>query len=357
MPYKKLLNKFKVSKRIFRYWLLDIIIIFGLLFVLFAMATLFLAKNRFDNDPIKVLIPINSTAKQMSRILYENGVIGNQYSFYWSAKMLGFGNKLKAGTYYFTPSMSNVSILYALKAGRSVEGGIKVVFPEGSSIYRIARTLESKGVTIVNGNLDGLENKGITDELRAQYGFLTNVPIYSLEGYLFPDTYMLPNKIERDRLVELMLNRFEEVVVPVYVTSNMRRYSLHQILTMASIVEKEAENDAERPIIASVFYNRLETGMALRADPTVKYALSSPTKRVTYNDLKVDSPYNTYRVQGLPPGPICNPGLRSILAAIYPARTNYLYFVSNGDGTHSFSRDWAGHVKAVGEYRKIENAK
>jgi UPF0755 protein len=150
-----------------------------------------------------------------------------------------------------------------------------------------------------------------------------------------------------------MLNRFEKVILPAYYSAYSGKYTLHEILTLASIVEKEAEKDSERAVIASVFYNRLENGMLLRADPTVKYALSAPTKRVLYRHLLVDSKYNTYKYTGLPPGPICNPGLKSVLAAIHPARTNYFYCVSNGDGSHTFSATWSGHASAVERYRKL----
>lgn len=249
--------------------------------------------------------------------------------------------------------MTMYNILGELYKGQVVSGPVKLTIPEGSTIYRIARSVETKGIKM-QGSVDDLEKDGLTDELRLTFPFLEAVPTRSLEGYLFPDTYGLPEKMTADALADVMLSRFEQVVIPVWNAANIKKYSLHQIITLASIIEKEAETDSERPIIASVFYNRLENGIALRADPTVKYALARPTKKVTYSELKVNSPYNTYLVKGLPPGPICNPGLRSILAAMHPAKTKYLYFVSNGDGTHTFSENWAGHAKAVERYRSEE---
>jgi UPF0755 protein len=144
-----------------------------------------------------------------------------------------------------------------------------------------------------------------------------------------------------------MIRRFNELVIPVWkVSASDTKLSLHEIVTLASIIEKEAQVPEERPIISSVYHNRLRIGMKLDADPTVKYSLENPKKKVSYNDLKVKSPYNTYRVRGLPPGPICNPSLDSIKAAIYPAKTTYLYFVATKTGSHLFSSSWDEHQKA-----------
>jgi len=144
-----------------------------------------------------------------------------------------------------------------------------------------------------------------------------------------------------------MVSRFEEMVLPVWEKRpNNTKYTLHEILTLASIIEKEAQKPEERPIIASVFYNRLNKGMPLAADPTIKYALERPSKKVYNNQLEVDSPYNTYKRVGLPPGPICNPGVESIKAVLYPAKTNYYFFVAAKDGSHLFTRTFEEHQKA-----------
>jgi UPF0755 protein len=319
-------------------------------------STVFHAKDRAEDTPLKIEIPQDSTASDIARVLYENNIIDNTSSFILSAKVLGLSSNLLAGDYYFAPSMSNLNILLHLKKGMYGTGGIKITVPEGSSIYRIAKNLQIKGLDPQGGFLR-LLNQGITGERLAKYPFLKEVKTRSLEGYLFPDTYFISGTTSEEALVNMMLDRFSEVVFPVWLSSGAEKYDLYQVITMASIIEKEAENDVERPIIASVFYNRLETGIALRADPTVKYSIPNPTKRVTYSDLKYPSPYNTYLHPGLPLGPICNPGLKSILAAIHPAKTKYLYFVSNGDGTHTFSENWAGHKIAVRKFRKTQKTK
>ncbi len=326
--------------------------------VLFLANTFFLAKDVFNGTDVKIDIPEDTTAKDISKLLYESGVIGNKAAFEVSVRILGTGSKLKAGTYYFRPNMNNLSIIGALSEGRIYTGDNKITFPEGSSIYRMGQILQRKGIRVEDGSFYDLEYRGIDYSLRMKYPFLSNVPIESLEGYLFPDTYYLSKRIKREVLVELMLNRFDALVPPVYNASPMRKkYTLHQIITLASILEKEAVMDRELPIISSVFHNRLDSGWLLRADPTVKYALNMPTKRVLYSHLKVDSPYNTYKNVGLPPGPICNPGIKAVMAALYPAKTKYYYFVSNGDGTHTFSADWAGHAAGVERMRQRRNEK
>lgn len=333
-------------------WLANTVIIFAVILTVFFSCTLFLAKNRLDGRLIRVTIPENTPAGRISDLLAGERIIQSRFLFDLSVRLMNSGRSLKAGTYYFSPSMSNRTIIKTLVSGKPGIGAIRVTVPEGSSVYRIARILERAGVRVIGGNVDQLSINGLTTELKIKYPFLSDVPNESIEGYLFPDTYLLPDKINIDVLLQLMLDRFEQVVIPMYDSSGMRKYTLNEIITMASIVEKEAEIDSDRAIVASVFYNRLNNGIALRSCSTVKYALPSPTKRVLYSDLKVNSPYNTYMNVGLPPGPICNPGLASIYAALHPADTKYLYFVSNGDGTHTFSENWAGHLKGVENLRK-----
>jgi len=333
-------------------WQSNSIVVITVLLVVFFFNTLFLARNRFDGQLVRVTVEENSSAGNISLLLAEKRIIQSRFLFDVTLRLMNSSRSLKAGTYYFSPSMSNRVIISTLVSGKPGIGAIKVTIPEGSSIFRIARTLERAGVRVVGGSVDLLSVSGLTTELRIKYPFLVDVPNESIEGYLFPDTYYLPNKITIDTLLQVLLDRFEQVVMPMYNSSGMRKYTLHEIITMASIVEKEAEIDSDRAIIASVFFNRLKNGIALRSCSTVKYALPAPTKRVLYSDLKVNSPYNTYMNVGLPPGPICNPGLASIYAALHPADTKYLYFVSKGDGTHTFSENYEGHLKGIEKLRK-----
>jgi UPF0755 protein len=173
------------------------------------------------------------------------------------------------------------------------------------------------------------------------------IPIASLEGYLFPDTYRISYGQTEAEIIRQMVGRFSEVVLPA-VEGMVGRWGLglHEIITLASIVEREVMVDWERPLVASVFLNRLRINMPLQADPTVRYVMREDRSRVLYRDLEIDSPYNTYQNSGLPPGPIASPGLASIMAVLEPADTDYYYFVARGDGTHQFSRTFAEHVQA-----------
>jgi UPF0755 protein len=172
-----------------------------------------------------------------------------------------------------------------------------------------------------------------------------DIPVDTLEGYLFPDTYRFAIGQKEEEIIKIMVNRCLEVASPLYEGYD-GSLSFHEVITLASIVEKEAIYDRERPVIAGVFLNRLRIGMRLQADPTVRYVVNEPRSRVLYRDLEVESPYNTYRYPGLPPGPIASPGVASIRAVIEPADVDYMYFVARGDGTHYFSRTFAEHVAA-----------
>ncbi|MBC7190305.1 endolytic transglycosylase MltG, partial [Candidatus Aerophobetes bacterium] len=219
----------------------------------------------------------------------------------------------------------------------------KVTVPEGSSSWEIAELLSEKKITNKEEFLILVKSP---DYFKKEFPWIEAK--HSLEGYLFPDTYYFALEEEPARVIEKFLARFEEKVLPL---CKEKDFSLQQILTMASIVEKETGKDFEKPIIAAVFYNRLKRGMKLMADPTVKYALKDFNRKLTKKDLAFFSLYNTYIFPGLPPGPICNPGIESIKAAISPAEVDYLYFVSRGDGTHKFSRTYTEHLKAIELYQ------
>ncbi|MBI5399683.1 endolytic transglycosylase MltG [Candidatus Saganbacteria bacterium] len=225
---------------------------------------------------------------------------------------------------------------------------ILVTFPEGSSIYKMGERLRQKGYQQVE-SFQALVKEGITADLRQRHWVTFKyVPSESLEGYLYPDTYWFFINASPEALAEIMVSRFEAVILSYWQQVNKETtYSLHEILTLASIIEKEAKQPKERPLIASVFYNRLRMGMPLAADPTIKYALKRPSKKVYYNQLEIDSLYNTYKRKGLPPGPICNPGIESFKAAVHPTKTDYFFFVAKKDGDHVFSRTWAEHQKAI----------
>lgn len=310
--------------------------------------------NRFDRSLYVINIPKGYGANQVAELLESRGIIDGRYGFNMVVNVFGLQNRMQAGTYEFTPDMSLIRVVYKISRGEIVPPMlVKLVFPEGLSIYKMGRFMEREGVG------DGiafqeLTNNALTSSIMLKYSFLLEVPTNSLEGYLFPDTYLVSSNISTDQMANLMLNRFNKVVMP-YWRKNYRkmnaRYSLHDIVTLASIIEKEAAKESERPLIASVYHNRLRIRMHLGADPTIKYVLERPGKIVSYDDLKINSPYNTYRHYGLPPGPICNPGFSSIKAAMFPAKSDYLYFVARADGSHIFSKTLAEHQAAQQQTR------
>lgn len=319
------------------------------IFVLFS-AVFFQIGKRWDKRSYLINIPPGFGAAEVGDVLLEKGIIPGTYSFDILISIFGLENRIQAGTYIFSPSMTVGSIVMKLKKGEVTGPPLeRVVFPEGISIYKIGLVLKEDGISDGDA-FQALRKSPISPDLISKFPFLSGVKNDSLEGYLYPDTYFVPKEVPFTTLRDLMLSRFSSVVMPFWNSASRNTsLTLHEVLALASIIEKEAAVDEERPLIASVFLNRLKKGMYLSADPTVKYALSDvrrPTKRVYYIDLEVDSPYNTYRNYGLPPGPICSPGLSSIRAAVYPARTTFLYFVARKDGTHIFSSTWQEHERA-----------
>jgi UPF0755 protein len=295
-----------------------------------------------------VIIPEGSSAYSVQTILEKNGVLKLNSGFALIAKTFGFSKQLHAGKYSFSPSDTFIGILLKLRSGKVIPPHqIRVTFPEGTSIYKMGEILKKQKVSAPE-KFQALVKEGITEKIREKHwDIFKYISSESLEGYLFPDTYSFFENAEVKDITEIMLSRFEEVIMPFWErASKDTEYSLHEVLTLASIIEKEAKVPLERLLVSSVYHNRLKSGMALAACPTIKYALDKPTKKVYKEQLSIDSPYNTYKRKGLPPGPICNPGIDSISAAIYPAVTNYYYFVAKPDGSHIFSKTWWEHQQA-----------
>lgn len=247
--------------------------------------------------------------------------------------------RIKAGEYRLNNGLSTPEVLRELVDGRLAIQSFTV--PEGFTIAQVADLLVSKG--LINREKFFLAVAG--DNF--PYSFTQGLPKGDrrLEGYLFPDTYQVTRGIGESSIVELMLKRFEKEMndLNYQVQANRAGMTLHQALTVASMVEREARIDEERPLIAGVIHNRISRSMPLQIDATVQYALGSGKPKLYYKDLEIDSPYNTYRIQGLPPGPIAMPGKSSLLAAVKPARTEYLYYVAKPDGSHAFATTLSDH--------------
>lgn len=286
-------------------------------------------------------IPSGASAQRIADILANEEVVASPLLFRLVVKVVGAEQALQAGYYLLDANMGTLEIVEHLRTGDVTTE--RVVIPEGFEIKQIADELERKGLA-ARGRFIELASD-------ASLVFGENVPIElpiaSLEGYLYPDTYYFNLGQTEEDLIGQMVDRFVQVIngeVLQYLEQS--ELSLHEIITLASIVEREIMVDWERPIVASVYLNRLAINMPLQADPTVRYVMAEDRPRVLYRDLEIDSPYNTYRNNGLPPGPIASPGLRSILAVLEPAETEYLFFVSRRDGTHQFSETYEQHLQA-----------
>jgi UPF0755 protein len=270
---------------------------------------------------------------------------GRAFAFY--AKVRRDDRTLRYGTYVLHQRMSWEQLLEALRAGRGVVHAVTI--PEGSTIAQIIPALADA----LEIPPDSIEAAVADTALRHRL----DVPTPTLEGYLFPDTYLFPDRITARDAVQTMVERFEHVWKPEW---NGRLAELamsrHDVVTLASIVEAEVRRGEERPVVAAVYLNRLHARMQLQADPTVTYALGKRPGRVTFKDLRVNSPYNTYRVAGLPPGPINSPGAASLQATLYPANVPFRYFVAAPDGHHEFRRTYREHLAAIELVRRAQRS-
>ncbi len=286
-----------------------------------------------------VSITSGETAAKIGQDLQSAGVIQSEVLFRDLVALMGLEDQLQAGDYEFDKGMTTLAVIDRIHNG--VTAPLMVTIPEGLRVEEIAALLDAKGVVTKDDFMQAVA-------ARHDEALVAGDTSGTLDGYLFPATYGFSRSVTADQVIQQMLDAFNKQVVPVAQPELANvGLTLDQVLTLASIVEREAEKPEERPLIASVYINRLNAGMPLEADPTVQYALANDPQNVaaygywktnlTDDDLKVDSPYNTYVNNGLPPGPIACPGLDSIKAVLHPAQTDYLYFVAKGDGSHVFA--------------------
>jgi UPF0755 protein len=291
----------------------------------------------------EVLIPKGAKIDQISGILHDRGLIDNPKLFVLAARVLGYDRGLKAGRFTIPVGSSIYRILGQLAHGMAKQDMVTV--PEGLRADQVASLLHDRAKIDPMAFLALVGDSAFTRSL--------GISASRAEGYLYPDTYPFYPLLTPEEVLRVMVDRSlrvfgEEMALP----GAREGLSLHQLVTLASIVEAEAQVPSERPRIAAVFYNRLHQGMMLQSDPTVLYALGEWKKRTFYSDLDVKSPYNTYRNRGLPPGPICSPGRAAIHAVLFPSPdSTELYFVARGDGTHIFSQSWENHLKAIAHVR------
>ncbi len=292
---------------------------------------------------LTVEIPRGIPFSQVANELWENEVIRDKQSFLLLARLLNATTRIQAGEYEFTTSMLPSQVLDKLVRGLTKT--YPVTIPEGYSLQQIAFLLASSGLSDQDAFLAKTRDPVLLSDL--------GIEEESLEGYLFPATYHLTRGLAEEEIIKMMVNKFQQIYTPeLQQRAQALGLTRKEVLTLASIIEKETSVIEEMPLIAAVFHNRLKKRMRLESDPTVIYGIKDFDGNLRKKDLQTWSPYNTYRIFGLPPGPIANPGRDAILAALYPAEVPYLYFVSRNDGTHLFSSSYKEHNQAVWKYQK-----
>ena len=295
-----------------------------------------------DTENMVVNIRSGQPFKITTDILFKAGIIKNPFKFNLVARLKGYDKQLKAGEYALAASMSPIKILEKLVKGKVKL--YKLTVPEGLNINQIAELVAQEGFAE-----QAVFIESATD---AAFAHEHGISAETFEGYLYPETYYFPKSVSTKTIVSSMAKRFRLVFKPEWEERGKQLgFSIHQVVTLASIIEKETGAPFERPIISSVFHNRLKKKMRLESDPTVIYGLKNFDGNLNRKHLETLTPYNTYKIRALPPGPISNPGSESLEAALYPADTAYIYFVSKKDNTHQFSTNFNDHNQAVRKYQ------
>src|SRR6185369_3752685 len=289
-----------------------------------------------------ITFPPGSGIRKLANELHAGRVIRSPWHFILMARLRGATHRLKAGEYRFSDDMTPDMILNKIVAGEADYR--KFTLPEGYSVYQAAELLEQKGYFKKDTFLKKCRDK----TLLARFGLNKD----SVEGYLYPATYNLSRGGSEEQLLEQMIGQSDKAYTAIRAGEGPCRFTRHEIITLASIIEKEAVSADEKPLISSVFHNRLRIGMPLQSDPTAVYGVRAFSGKVSKADIQRRSPYNTYHNKGLPPGPIGNPGRDAVLAAMTPAKTGFLYFVARQDGTHQFSKNLDEHNRAVRRFLK-----
>jgi len=304
--------------------------------------TLFLWRPVAPPAPASVMVEPGRPFGLVAKELEERGVVADAFALKILSRLRGDGSRIQSGEYLFDVAATPGEVLDRLVAGDVRR--IRFTVPEGLTVKEIASRMEQVGISEPGDFLRLAKDSSFAESL--------GVEADSLEGYLFPETYTVEAKIPADRLIRAMVGEFRKRLDPNLVEEAQRRgLSLHQLVILASIVQKEAGNSEEMPLVSAVFHNRLRLGMPLQADPTVIYGITDFDGNITREHLRTPTPYNTYRMKGLPYGPIANPGEDSLRAAAIPAEVDALYFVAKGDGTHVFTRTLDEHNKAVRRYQ------
>lgn len=303
--------------------------------------------DRNDNTRMVINIEPGSSSKEIGKKLYSNNLISSSVFFNVLVSVIGVDDDLQAGYYEFKPKDSLIKYIKDLVRGRVAT--FEVTIPEGYNMEEIAGRLARLTIYSKERFLNVARKEFNWSFLPEEKERLK----YCLEGYLYPDTYIIPREFTPREILDVILEQFKIEWWPkLKEATENKEFTPREIITIASLIEEEAKYDKEKPLIAAVIYNRLQKNMLLQIDATIQYALPARRKRILYKDLKKESPYNTYLYQGLPPGPICNPGSRAIEAALNPANVNYLFYFALDDGNHIFTNTYVKHLKKQAEMKK-----
>lgn len=315
--------------------------------------------NESATKSVKIELPIGSSLDSIAQTLEDKGIIKNAKVFKYYAKFKN-ESSFQAGTYELTQAMTIDEIIKSLKSGKVYrQPEFTITIPEGLTLDQIAERVAKNTDYSKKEFMDLVTSKKFVSDMKKKYPNTVTKAVnnknirYALEGYLYPSTYpFYEAKPKLEEIAEQMVAQTDEIVGTYSAQLKEKHISVHKFLTFASLLEREATAKADRETIASVFYNRIDKKMPLQTDPTVLYALGKHKSRVLYKDLEVDSPYNTYKIKGLPPGPISNAGKASLEATINPAETEYLYFVADEKGNNHFSKTYDEHLNKVDQHIK-----
>jgi UPF0755 protein len=315
-------------------------------FLLLLMVQIYQPYKGYEESHQLIVIQRGSTVPQIARTLESHGIVRSSLFFEWYARFAHRPLVLQAGEYRFEGPLSLPTVTRKLSSG--FVHHYRVTIPEGLIMDEIAERFMAQGFGTREKFLETMTRTALIDD----WDSTTD----NLEGYLFPDTYFVTRDMSEEQMVEAMVANFRKAWTPERLErAEELDLTTREVITLASLIEKETALASERALVSAVFHNRLRRNLKLACDPTVIYAVKLVKEYdgvINQSDLELDSPYNTYLYPGLPPGPIANPGLESIDAALYPAEVDYLYFVSKNDGGHLFSTSYRDHTQAVAEYQR-----
>jgi len=324
----------------------EISIIGGIVFCLFVFIEVFLFLNTVPSDQKNEIIfsvPKGAPFRKIARKLKDEKLITSKLKFYILARLKGNLKKIKAGEYLLYSNMKPIDVLNLLVSGATYL--YRATIPEGYNMYQIAQVYEAVGLVSQKEFLETCTQGLLLEELQ--------ISGPSCEGYLFPESYFFSKPVTAQTIIRTMVERFyQNYSSDIQYKAKKLKLTKRKVVILASIIEKETSVPHERKLISAVLHNRLKFNMKLQSDPTVIYGISNFSGNLTKSHLRIPTPYNTYTQKGLPFGPIANPGLESLEAAVDPAKVEYLYFVSKNDGTHFFSKTYREHVNAVNRYQK-----